>query len=149
MELYEAILEKTEQKLWEAVEEGWYKSEAGIHCVCELMGIANRGYKIMCMDSGEEEPEGGMFSRNSYQGQGGQGGNSNRSRAYGNGGSGGSYEGGSYRRGGSRRSMRGGSYRNSRHDEESFVKKMQEMREYAPDEQTKMEIDKLLAQMGQ
>lgn len=44
---------------------------------------------------------------------------------------------------------RNGSYRNSRHDEESFVKKMQEMRKIAPDEQTKMEIDRLLSEMGQ
>ena len=42
-----------------------------------------------------------------------------------------------------------GSYRNSRHDEESFVEKMQEMRKHAPDERTKMQIDELLANMGQ
>lgn len=54
MELYEAILEMTEQKLWEAVEEGRYRNAEDVHCVYELMGIANRGYKIMCMDGGEE-----------------------------------------------------------------------------------------------
>lgn len=137
MELYEVILEIAEKKLEEVAMEGRFKNAEDLHCVYELMGIANRAYKVMCMDGGEEESEGGLFSRNSYENRGASGG------SYRN-----SYEGGSYRRDGSRRSMRGGSYRNSRQDEKDFTKKMQEMREYAPDEQTKMEIDRLLAQMG-
>ena len=137
MELYEVILEIAEKELEEVAMEGRFKNAEDLHCVYELMGIVNRVYKVMCMDGGEEESEGGLFSRNSYENRGASGG------SYRN-----SYEGGSYRRGGSRRSMRGGSYRNSHQDEKDFAKKMQEMREYAPDEQTKMEIDRLLAQMG-
>lgn len=139
MDIYEDILEAVEKELAEVAKNKQFRSKDEVHCVYELVGIARRIHAIWAYEEPQEEMEGGLFSRNSYQGGG-----SNRSRAY----NGGSYEGGSYRR--SRRMSRnGGSYRNSRHDEESFVQKMQEMREIAPDEQTKMEIDRLLSEMGQ
>lgn len=140
MDLYEGILEAVEMELEEVAKKGRFNSKEEVHCVYELVGIARRIHAIWAYEEPQEE-SGSLFSRNSYDNGG----------SYGNGGSynnGGSYEGYSNRN--SRRMSRnGGSYRNSRHDEESFVKKMQEMRKIAPDEQTKMEIDRLLSEMGQ
>ena len=149
MDVYENVLKAVEQAL-ESVGSKGLKSYEDVHCVYELIDIAKDIYCIWAYEDqqGEQEEEGGMFSRNSYQGGG-----SNRGSYRGGGsynsyeGGGGSYESYSNRRG-SRRSREGGSYRNSRGDEKSFIEKMQKMREEAPDEQTKMEIDKLLAQMG-
>ena len=142
MDLYEGILEAVEMELEEVAKKGRFTSKDEVHCVYELVGIARRIHAIWAYEEPQAEA-GSLFSRNSYD----NGGN------YGNGGSynnGGSYEGYSNRMNSRRMSRNnGGSYRNSRHDEESFVKKMQEMRKIAPDEQTKMEIDRLLSEMGQ
>lgn len=135
MDIYEGILEAVERELESISDKGRFNSKEEVHCVYELVGIARRIHAIWAYEEPQAE-EGGLFSRNSYD----------------NGGSyrGGSYEGNSYRMGSSRRMSRNnGSYRNSRHDEKSFVEKMQKMREEAPDEQTRMEIDKMLSMMGQ
>lgn len=148
MDVYEGVLKAAEQGL-ESIASKGFKSFEDVHCVYELMDIAKDVFCVWAYQDKMEEPEEeSMFSRNSYQGGGG----SNRG-SYRGGGSNNSYEGGgSYEsysnRRGSRRSREGGSYRNSRGDEKSFIEKMQRMREEAPDEQTKMEIDKLLSQMG-
>lgn len=141
MDIYEGILEAVERELESVSNKGKFSSEKEVHCVYELVGIARRIHAIWAYEEPQAE-EGGLFSRNnSYEGGSYEGG---------------SYEGGSYRnsrRGNSRRSNRnsnnsGGSYRQSRHDEESFIEKMQEMRKQAPDERTKMQIDELLSQMS-
>ena len=139
MDLYEGILEAVEMELEEVAKRGRFNSKEEVHCVYELVGIARRIHAIWAYEEPQAEA-GGLFSRNSYEDD-----------SYDNGGSyrGGSYEGYSNRMNSRRMSRNGGSYRNSRHDEESFVKKMQEMRKIAPDEQTKMEIDRLLSEMGQ
>lgn len=147
MDVYEGVLKAVEREL-EGVSKKGLKSLEDVHAVYEMIDIAKDIFCIWAYEDQMEEPEEeGMFSRNSYQGGG-----SNRG-SYRGGGSNNSYEGGgSYEnysnRRGSRRSREGGSYRNSRGDEKSFIEKMQKMRDEAPDEQTKMEIDKLLAQMG-
>ena len=147
MDVYEGVLKAVEREL-EGVSKKGLKSLEDVHAVYEMIDIAKDIYCIRAYEDQQEEPEEeGMFSRNSYQGGG-----SNRG-SYRGGGSNNSYEGGgSYEnysnRRGSRRSREGGSYRNSRGDEKSFIEKMQRMRDEAPDEQTKMEIDKLLSQMG-
>ena len=141
MDLYEGILEAVEMELEEVAKKGRFNSKEEVHCVYELVGIARRIHAIWAYEEPQAEA-GGLFSRNSYDDGG----------SYDNGGSyrGGSYDGYSNRMNSRRMSRNnGGSYRNSRHDEESFVKKMQEMRKIAPDEQTKMEIDRLLSEMGQ
>ena len=141
MDLYEGILEAVEMELEEVAKKGRFTSKDEVHCVYELVGIARRIHAIWAYEEPQAEA-GGLFSRNSYDDGG----------SYDNGGSyrGGSYDGYSNRMNSRRMSRNnGGSYRNSRHDEESFVKKMQEMRKIAPDEQTKMEIDRLLSEMGQ
>lgn len=146
MDLYEGILEAVEMELEEVAKKGRFTSKDEVHCVYELVGIARRIHAIWAYEEPQAEA-GSLFSRNSYD----NGGSYNNGGSYGNGSSynnGDSYDGYSNRN--SRRMSRnGGSYRNSRHDEESFVKKMQEMRKIAPDEQTKMEIDRLLSEMGQ
>ena len=146
MEVYEGVLKAVEREL-ESVSKRGLKSLEDVHAVYEMIDIAKDIYCIWAYEDQMEEPEEeGMFSRNSYQG-GGSNRGSYRGGSYNSYEGGGSYEGYSNRRG-SRRSRNGGSYRNSRADEKSFVEKMQKMRDEAPDEQTKMEIDNLLAQMG-
>lgn len=146
MDVYEGVLKAVEREL-EGVSKKGLKSLQDVHAVYEMIDIAKDIYCIWAHeDQQEEQEEGGMFSRNSYEGgsRGSYGGGSYNSY-----GEGGSYENYSNRRGSRRMSREGGSYRNSRQDEKSFVEKMQKMREEAPDEQTKMEIDRLLSQMGQ
>ena len=149
MDVYEGVLKAVEREL-EGVSKKGLKSLEDVHAVYEMIDIAKDIYCIWAYEDQQEEPEEeGMFSRNSYQGGGSnrgsyRGGSYN---SYEGGGGGGSYENYSNRRG-SRRSREGGSYRNSRGDEKSFIEKMLRMRDEAPDEQTKMEIDKLLSQMG-
>lgn len=141
MDLYEGILEAVEMELEEVAKKGRFNSKEEVHCVYELVGIARRIHAIWAYEEPQAEA-GSLFSRNSYD----DGGNYNNGGSYRDG----SYEGYSNRMNSRRMSRNnGGSYRNSRHDEESFVKKMQEMRKIAPDEQTKMEIDRLLSEMGQ
>lgn len=141
MDIYEGILEAAERELESVANKGKFSSEKEVHCVYELVGIARRIHAIWAYEEPQAE-EGGLFSRISNAGGSYEGGSYE----------GGSYEGGSYRnsrRGNSRRMSReGGSYRNSRGDEKSFIEKMKKMRDEAPDEQTRMEIDNLLAQMG-
>ena len=151
MEVYEGVLKAVEREL-EAVSKKGLKSLEDVHAVYEMIDIAKDIYCIWAYEDQMEEPEEeGMFSRNSYQG-GGSNRGSYRGGSYnsyeGGGSYGGSYEGYSNRRNSRRNSRNGGSYRNSRADEKSFIEKMQKMRDEAPDEQTMMEIDNLLAQMG-
>jgi hypothetical protein len=141
MDIYEGILEAVEMELEEVAKKGRFTSKDEVHCVYELVGIARRIHAIWAYEEPQAEA-GSLFSRNSYD----NGGNYDNGGSYNNGGS---YDGYSNRMNSRRMSRNGGSYRNSRHDEESFVKKMQEMRKIAPDEQTKMEIDRLLSEMGQ
>ena len=147
MEVYEGVLKAVEREL-ESVSKRGLKSLEDVHAVYEMIDIAKDIYCIWAYEDQMEEPEEeGMFSRNSYQGGGSnrgsyRGGGSNNSYE-----GGGSYEGYSNRRNSRRNSRNGGSYRNSRADEKSFIEKMQKMREEAPDEQTKMVIDKILAEM--
>ena len=146
MDIYEGILEAVERELEAVSGRGRFNSKDEVHCVYELVGIARRIHAIWAYEEPQAE-EGGLFSRNSYNNGSYDGG------SYGGGSyEGGSYEGGSYRnsrrRSSRRNSREGGSYRNSRGDEKSFVEKMQKMRDEAPDEQTKMEIDRLLSQIG-
>lgn len=130
MDIYESTLEAAECGLEDIMKNGVFKSAEDVHVAYELVGIARRIHAIWAYEEPQAE-EGSMFGHNS------------RRNSYDNG--------ASYRMGSSRRMSRnnGGSYRSSYHDEKSFVDKMQKMRDEAPDEQTRMEIDRLLSQMGQ
>jgi len=136
--MFDKVLSITEDEIRSVAEHGKYRTREDVDLVYKLVDIVKDIYCIQDMEMGGGSYEGGEGSYRSYRGsyEGSYRGRGSGAKRYADG----RYA--PYSRDGSYRSYRGYS-----RDGEDFVEQLHQLKEAAPDEQTRQSIEKLIQQM--